>query len=101
MQRISKYKSIRAYSGITLMEAILYLALFGLIFISIAQFFMFSVEQNQIARKKVQIEKSVLFIKGHLEDSFGQTVLMIPRRYLIQIPESYNYDRMVSTLNIR
>lgn len=56
--------------GVTLMEVLIYLAIFGVLFLTIVQFTLFVQENNSLAQQRNQIEKNVLFIDQNLQDTF-------------------------------
>ncbi len=60
--------------GVTLVEMLVYLALFGLIFLSIIEFALTISEGNRVAGRRMEIEKTVIFATQHLEDTFGKAV---------------------------
>jgi len=60
------------YKSMSLLETLLYVALFGLIFISIFEFFLFTAEKNQVATERIEIERTVLFIEEHLQDTINR-----------------------------
>lgn len=57
--------------AMTLVELVVYLALFGLIFLSIMQFVMATNQNNDTARGRNLIEKNAIFTLRHLEKSFS------------------------------
>jgi len=63
----------KSYKSMTLLETLLYVALFGLIFISIFEFFLFTAEKNQVATERVEIERAVVFIEEHMKDTIGRS----------------------------
>lgn len=63
----SKAKNL---AGITLIEVLLYLAIFGLVFMTIIQFFFFLEDSNRLAAETIKIDRNVIFLSQHFEDSF-------------------------------
>lgn len=59
------------FKAMTLVELVVYLALFGLIFLSIMQFVLASNQNNDTARGRNLIEKNSVFLLRHLEQSFA------------------------------
>lgn len=57
--------------AMTLVELVVYLALFGLIFLSIMQFVMATNQNNDTARGRNLMEKNTIFLLRHLEQSFS------------------------------
>jgi len=57
--------------AMTLVELVVYLALFGLIFLSIMQFVLATNQNNDTARGRNLIEKNAIFVLRHLEQSFS------------------------------
>lgn len=59
------------FKAMTLVELVVYLALFGVIFLSIMQFVMATNQNNDTARGRNLIEKNTVFILRHLEQAFS------------------------------
>ena len=59
--------------GMSLIETIIYLALFGLIFATITQFSLSIAEANRNAEYKNAIEKNIIFIDEVISKSFEQS----------------------------
>lgn len=57
--------------GITLVETIVYLAIFGVVFGAILQFMISVNEQNYRAEFKTNLGKGVMFMTEHINDSMG------------------------------
>lgn len=55
--------------GVTLVEVLVYLALFGLIFVSIIEFAISISQSNRVAGKRTEIEKSVITVTQHFSDT--------------------------------
>jgi hypothetical protein len=65
---LSKHKA----NAMTLVETLVYLVLFGVIFVAIMQFVISTRKNDDIAGQRNELEKAVLFIVNHLDDSFSQ-----------------------------
>lgn len=57
--------------GITLIEILLYLAIFVIFFFAILQFFFFLDDSNQLSGETLKIDRSIIFLSQHFEDSFN------------------------------
>ncbi len=56
--------------GITLLEMLIYLGLFTIIFTTIVTFVLTVAQANQLANRRKGIEKTLIFVNEHLADSF-------------------------------
>ncbi len=56
--------------GVTLTETLIYIVLFGIIFLAIMQFLFTMNEGNRVATYRNEIDRSVIFLNEHLNDSF-------------------------------
>lgn len=56
-------------SGMTLIEVLVYVALFGLIFVTILQYAATMVQFNATARQRTVADKHVLFLEEHIRDT--------------------------------
>ena len=56
--------------GITAIESVIYLALFGLIFIAVMEFVITIRGNSQISMEKVNLEKVIIYLNNHISDSF-------------------------------
>mgnify|MGYP001316354038 CR=1 FL=1 len=63
--------------GLTLIEVLVYLALFGMFFTVMIQFFFFVNDSNQLSGETLKLDRSVIFITQHLEDSFKKSTEII------------------------
>lgn len=63
-------KQIKRVEGFTLVETILYLALFAIIFFTVMQFVLAIAENNRKAMARTRVETSLLFLLEHIEESF-------------------------------
>ena len=59
-------------NGLTLLETVLYLALFAVLFVVVLEFTMAVAESNRGARARGDVETSIMFIVQHVEDSFTE-----------------------------
>jgi hypothetical protein len=66
-QGIEKVKVVK---GLTLVETMIYLALFALIFFVVMNFVMAVAENNRIATARGRIETSLIFLLEHLQENF-------------------------------
>ncbi len=57
--------------GITLIEILLYLAIFAIFFFGIIQFFFYLEDSNQLSGETLKIDRSIIFLTQHFEDSFN------------------------------
>ncbi len=69
MQR--RYTNIK---GLTLIEVVLYLALFGMFFLVMVQFFFFIGDSNQLSGESLKVDRAMIFLSQHFEDSFKNGV---------------------------
>lgn len=60
---------MRKLKAITLVEATIYLALFGIMFIAIMQFVITMRDNNRLAIEKVDLERVVIFLTNHISDT--------------------------------
>ena len=58
--------------GITLMETLVYLALFGVIFTAMVQFSISVAQSTHSAELRQHIERAKVFVLQHVDDSFGK-----------------------------
>jgi hypothetical protein len=58
------------YKGITIIESVVYLGVFAIIFVGMMQFFFMIGRSNQAVEDQVLIEKNILLITQHTNDSF-------------------------------
>jgi Tfp pilus assembly protein PilE len=70
MLYISKELKGNIRKGTTLVELMVYLAVFGFIFISIIGFTLNISEAHRVANERKAIQKDIIFISEHLRDSF-------------------------------
>lgn len=61
----------KTYEGLTLVETILYLALFAIIFFTVMQFVLAIGENNRRAMARSRVETSQIFVLEHLQESFA------------------------------
>lgn len=61
---------IKANNGVTLTETLIYIVLFGIIFLAIMQFLFTMNEGNRVATYRNEIDRSIIFLNEHLNDSF-------------------------------
>lgn len=54
----------------TLIEVVLYLALFAIMFLSVMEFAMATAEQNRNALGRSEVQKNIMFATEHLEEQF-------------------------------
>ncbi len=66
MNKIDKKKK----KGITLIETLLYLSLFGMFFVTILEYVFAITEFNRFADQRNEIQKNVIYLDQHLKDSF-------------------------------
>lgn len=59
--------------GMTLIEVLLYLAIFGMFFVVIINFFFFVQDNNQLSGEALKIDRAVILLSQHFEDSFDRT----------------------------
>lgn len=60
--------------AISLIESIVYIAVFGIVFLFIMQYLFSISEANQNANTKKEFEKSAIFLNQHLNDTFSKAV---------------------------
>lgn len=56
--------------GMTLIEVLVYLAIFGLFFTVIINFFFFLQDNNERSGETLKIDRAVIFLTQHFDDSF-------------------------------
>ena len=56
--------------GITLIEVVIYLALFAILFVVVVEFTLAVSERNRNARARTEVERSLIFALEHIEDAF-------------------------------
>ena len=64
----------KRFKAITLVESLIYLALFGLIFLAVMQFFITLRGNNQLTLEKANLEKVNTYLNNHFSDSFLNTL---------------------------
>ncbi|WKZ30835.1 MAG: type II secretion system protein [Candidatus Dojkabacteria bacterium] len=64
-------KAIKKYSGITLIEVLVYMALFGVVFALVVGVLIQTREQNRRARDSIKIEQNMMFIDEHINMVFN------------------------------
>lgn len=62
-------QSYRNKIGMTLVEVILYLALFALFFVVMINFFFYLEDSNQLSGETLKIDRSVIYLSQHFEES--------------------------------
>ena len=67
-------KSEHTESGITLFEVLLYVALFGLIFVTILQYATTITQFNRTARERTVLGKQILFVDEHIRDTVARSM---------------------------
>ena len=65
---------MRKLKGITIAETLIYLALFGIIFIAIVEFFITMRDNNRITIEKINLEKVTLYLTNHISDGFKNSI---------------------------
>jgi Tfp pilus assembly protein PilV len=65
--------SKKKIKGITLIEMLVYLAIFGMIFLTIIQFVLMIVSSNQRAEQRKEMERTTTFLLEHMNDSFSRS----------------------------
>lgn len=63
---------MKRYKAITLLETIIYLALFAVIFVAIIQFYFMMARNNRVAQERVEMHKIILFVNQHFSESFEE-----------------------------
>jgi len=82
---------MRKLKAITIVETLIYLVLFGVIFIAIIEFFITMRDNNKSAIEKVNLEKVTIFLTNHLSDSFKNSLSI----------DELNSDFEINSGNIR
>lgn len=67
-------KAYKKQEGVTLSETLVYLAIFGMVFLGIFQFMFYVSENNQRADERNELQKSMILVDEHMIDSFERTV---------------------------
>ncbi|GAB4158020.1 MAG: hypothetical protein Fur003_1760 [Candidatus Dojkabacteria bacterium] len=65
-------KTLLKYKGITLIETLVYLGLFGIIFIMIIQFLFSVTDNNTLVQNRISVNRYKLYIFEHLTETFDQ-----------------------------
>ncbi len=65
---------IKRLSGMTLIEVVLYLALFAMFFLVMVQFFFFLGDSNQLSGENLKIDRTMIYLSQHFEDTFKRGV---------------------------
>jgi len=65
-------KLAKSNKGITLLESLIYLALFAVVFIGVIQFTFTISDSNESTEQIEKTEKASIFIMNHLNDSFNK-----------------------------
>jgi len=65
---------MRKLKGITIVETLIYLALFGIIFIAIVEFFITMRDNNRITLEKINLEKVTIYLTNHMSDGFKNSL---------------------------
>lgn len=71
-------KMVKNLRGITLIEVVLYLALFGMFFLVMVQFFFFIGDSNQLSGESMKIDRTMIYLSQHFEDTFKRGVAINP-----------------------
>lgn len=58
----------------TLIEVVLYLALFGMFFLVMVQFFFFLGDSNQLSGENMKIDRTMIYLSQHFEDTFKRGI---------------------------
>jgi len=66
-----KLKKRRALPGLSIVEVLVYLALFGLIFYSVVVFMISIKDSNRMALDRTDMEKTALYLMNHMNSSFN------------------------------
>ena len=65
---------MKKLKGITIAETLIYLALFGIIFIAIVEFFITMRENNIVTLEKINLEKVTIYLTNHISDAFKNSL---------------------------
>lgn len=95
--------------GITLIEVIVYLAIFGIFFTTIMQFYFSLSEYNRLASERSELQKSIILIDQHLNQSIKEADSIDDANSLFNNPDGilrftlaggyYEYNIINSRLN--
>ncbi len=66
-------KKSKKYNGITMMESIIYLGMFALLFLTLMQFYFSIGSSNQRASATLKIQRGEIFLSQHLEDTIRKS----------------------------
>jgi len=61
---------IKKYKAVTLVETLVYIGVFGIVFIVIMQFVIMMSDNNRLTQQRLETSRSKLFLYEHLEKSF-------------------------------
>ena len=62
--------------GITLVETLLYLGLFAMIFLVIIRFYLFVSVNDRLAKHTNRLSRAGIFVNEHIDDSFGESTAL-------------------------
>lgn len=65
-------RMIKKLKGMTLIETMIYIALYGVIFAAIVSFALTIAEMNKTAEQKNEIQRTIMFIDEHLSKSISK-----------------------------
>lgn len=65
------------YKAISLIESLVYLALFAIFFLSVIQFMMSMGSANRSAREKQQLETATMFVHNHLREQLEDAQVLV------------------------
>ena len=72
IMKFMKRMKNRTEEGLTLVEIVLYLALFAIIFFTVMQFVLAVSENNRVAMARSKVERTHIFVLEHLQESFSE-----------------------------
>lgn len=67
------FNYLNSKKALTLIEVILYLALFGMFFIVVIRFTLSTSEYNRIATERILLDESSIFVSSHVIDSIEKS----------------------------
>lgn len=69
-----KLKQIKKLAGITLIELMLYIAIFGALFTSVTYLYITISQGNSMTEDSLEINKNIIFVTEHLNQTFSDVV---------------------------
>lgn len=82
---------INKYRGVTLLETLIYIGLFGVVFITLIQFMISIGDNNQDVAERTDAARYKLFLYEHIEESIDWTVSINEVNSIFDVPNGILY----------